>query len=115
MFRVGLLGGGDSGTHHARALAAAHAEGLLERSAVGPRDIVKTAAKCKDLGMPADTRVVSPDELFTGELCDALVIATPDGLHFEHAMLAYQAGMHVLVEKPLALTLIHASDLIAAA
>lgn len=115
MFRVGLLGVGDAGAHHARALVAAHAEGIVQWSAVGARDIVKTAAKCKDLGMPADTRVVSPDELFTGELCEALIIATPDGLHFEHAMLAYQAGMHVLVEKPIALTMIQASDLVAAA
>lgn len=115
MLRVGLLGVGDAGTHHARALAAAQAEGILEWSAVGARDIVKTAAKCKELGMPAETRVVSPDELLAGEHCEALIIATPDGLHFEHAMLAYRVGMHVLVEKPLALTLIHASDLVSTA
>src|SRR5512139_1535211 len=115
MLRVGLLGVGDAGAHHARALAAAHGEGVVQWTAVGARDIVKTAAKCKDLGMPEDTRVVSPDELLAGEHCDAVIIATPDGMHYEHARLAFAAGLHVLVEKPLVLTLIHASDLVAAA
>lgn len=113
--RVGLLGVGDAGTHHARALVAAHAEGVVTWTAVGARDIVKTAEKCAELGMPSDTRVVSPDELLAGALCDAVIIATPDGLHHAHVMAALGAGMHVLVEKPLALTMIDASDILAAA
>ena len=115
MLRVGLLGVGDAGSHHAHALVAAQAEGTLAWTAVGGRDIVKTAAKCRELGMSAHARVVSPDELLGGEHCDAVIIATPDGLHFEHAMAAYAAGLHVLVEKPIALTLIHASDLVTTA
>ena len=114
MLRVGLLGIGDAGTHHAHALNEAHGNGI-EWAAVGARDIVKTAAKCAELGMPVSTRVVSPEELLAGELCDAVIIATPDGLHHQHALLALRAKLHVLVEKPLALTIIDASDLVAAA
>lgn len=114
MLRIGLLGVGDAGTHHARALIEAHGTGI-EWAAVGARDIVKAAAKCAELGMPASTRVVSPEELLAGDLCDAVIIATPDGMHHEHALLALRAKLHVLVEKPLALTLIDASDLVAAA
>ncbi|MGO1538921.1 MAG: Gfo/Idh/MocA family protein, partial [Leucobacter sp.] len=33
---------------------------------------------------------------------DIIYVATPHTSHFEHAMLALQAGKHVLVEKPLA-------------
>lgn len=35
---------------------------------------------------------------------DVLSIATPNGLHEEHALLGLQAGKHVLIEKPMALT-----------
>lgn len=36
---------------------------------------------------------------------DAVYVATPHGLHARHAILAAQAGKHVLIEKPMALTL----------
>ncbi len=112
MLRVGLLGVGDAGAHHARALIAAQAEGLVMWSAVGARDIGKTAARCAELGMQTETRVVSPHELLAGTLCDAVIIATPDGLHREHAITALANGLHVLVEKPLALTVSDANDLV---
>lgn len=115
MLRIGLLGVGDAGAHHARALVAAQAEGLVTWSAVGARDIFKTAARCAELGMTSETRVVSPNELLTGELCDAVIIATPDGLHREHAMTALASGLHVLVETPLALTVTDANDLVSMA
>jgi predicted dehydrogenase len=55
-----------------------------------------------------------------GELCgrddvDAVYIATPPFLHFPQAMAALQAGKHVIVEKPLALTVAQADALVAVA
>ncbi|MDO5509731.1 MAG: Gfo/Idh/MocA family oxidoreductase [Weeksellaceae bacterium] len=35
---------------------------------------------------------------------DVIIIATPNGLHFEHAMQAIDAGFHVLIEKPAVLS-----------
>ncbi len=52
-------------------------------------------------------------ELFARDL-DAVVIAAPDALHPEFAVAALEAGLHVLCEKPLALTL-SGCDRIAAA
>src|SRR5688572_15038998 len=112
MLRVGLLGLGDAGTHHARALIAA--EGIAW-TAVGARDIAKTSAKCVEPGLPAETLVVSTADLLASTLCDAVIIATPDGLHYEHASAALRAGMHVLVGKSLSLTLRRASGLVALA
>ncbi|MCL2057979.1 MAG: Gfo/Idh/MocA family oxidoreductase [Oscillospiraceae bacterium] len=46
---------------------------------------------------------------------DALSICTPSGLHTPQAIAAIQSGKHVVVEKPMSLTLAEADTLIAAA
>ncbi len=46
---------------------------------------------------------------------DAVYVATPHKYHFAHAMLAIEAGKHVLVEKPFTTTAADARTLIAAA
>lgn len=46
---------------------------------------------------------------------DVVYVATPHGLHARHAIMAAQAGKHVLVEKPMALTLDDCAAMIAAA
>ncbi len=38
-------------------------------------------------------------------LADAVMICTPENMHFEPAMLAIEAGYHILLEKPIAQTL----------
>ncbi len=45
---------------------------------------------------------------------DAVVIATPSGLHPPHGILAAQAGRHVISEKPMAITLAAADALVQA-
>ena len=46
----------------------------------------------------------------SGEL-DAVVVATPDDLHYEMTMKALDVGLHVLCEKPLALNAGHAKEM----
>lgn len=46
---------------------------------------------------------------------DVVYVASPHGLHSAHAITAARAGKHVLVEKPMALTLDEADAMIAAA
>jgi predicted dehydrogenase len=46
---------------------------------------------------------------------DALLVATPHALHFPHAKAALERGLHVLVEKPLAVTAAQAEELAALA
>lgn len=45
---------------------------------------------------------------------DAVVVATPNALHAEQTMAAFEAGKHVLVEKPMATTLEEARAMIQA-
>jgi predicted dehydrogenase len=46
---------------------------------------------------------------------DAVVIASPHALHFEHASAALHQGLHVLCEKPMTLTASEAFELLALA
>lgn len=53
--------------------------------------------------------------MLDGEAPDFVDIASPPGMHHEAARMALQAGAHVLVEKPLALTLAAFDELVALA
>jgi len=55
------------------------------------------------------------DEFFGQDDLDLVYIATPPFLHYSQAMAALEAGKHVIVEKPLALTIAEADALIAVA
>jgi UDP-N-acetyl-2-amino-2-deoxyglucuronate dehydrogenase len=46
--------------------------------------------------------------------CDAVTIATPSGLHPEHGILAARARKHVICEKPMAISLKAADELVQA-
>jgi UDP-N-acetyl-2-amino-2-deoxyglucuronate dehydrogenase len=53
--------------------------------------------------------------LSSGISCDVVCIATPNGLHEEHAIKAIESGHHVVIEKPMALTKAGCLNIIAAA
>ena len=55
------------------------------------------------------------EELLASDTVDAVSICTPSGLHTPQAIQAIQAGKHVLLEKPMSLTLAEADRLIGAA
>jgi predicted dehydrogenase len=97
--RVGIVGAGIRGTLFARALAshpACEVVGFCD-----PSDSARASAR-EALGLEA---FVSHDELLAAGLeLDALVVATPDFAHREPAVAGAQAGLHLLVEKPLATT-----------
>lgn len=97
--RVGLLGLGDAARHHARALGALAAAGEITWAAACGRDREKARAFAPD-GVEAFGDL---EAMLDRAQLDALVIATPDGLHVEHALAAIGRGLSVLVEKPLAL------------
>jgi phthalate 4,5-cis-dihydrodiol dehydrogenase len=53
-------------------------------------------------------------ELICGDNIDAVYIATPHQWHRDHVVLAAENGKHAVVEKPMALSLDHCDEMIAA-
>jgi predicted dehydrogenase len=64
---------------------------------------------------PAARRTADFDEMLEDDTVEAVVVATPVVTHFELARRALEAGKHVLVEKPPALTGDDAEELVATA
>ncbi len=106
--RIAVAGAGYIGRDH---IAAARASTTVELSAV-----VDPAPTPE--GVAAATGVpIYPDlaTLFTIDPPDGVVLATPNHLHLEHALAAIEAGIAVLVEKPLADTIAAAEQIYRAA
>ena len=72
--------------------------------------------KARTIGGRIGTRVLrSDEEVYGADDVDAIVICTPNYLHAPQAIAALEAGKHVLVEKPLALSPEDARRVVAAA
>jgi UDP-2-acetamido-3-amino-2,3-dideoxy-glucuronate N-acetyltransferase len=73
------------------------------------------AATAERVSSDMGARVATLDEVLGDASIDAVSIATPAPTHFAVAMRAIEAGKHVFVEKPLALNIAEAEQMIAAA
>ena len=103
--RVGIIGFGRIGAEHAGWLS--KARGI---SAVAADDV--TPARC---AMAASNGLKTYDTLeamVADRSIDAVLVSTPTSMHFEHAMLALEAGKHVMIEKPMALDLAESRQLV---
>ena len=86
-------------------------------AAIGRLAAVADADSSLAAGFAAEHGVVARGwpELLANPAIEAVAIATPAATHFELASAALAAGKHVLVEKPMALTVPEAERLVAAA
>ena len=80
---------------------------------VASRDAGKAKAFALEFNAPA--HYGSYEELAADPAIDAIYIATPNSLHYEHACLCLNAGKHVLCEKPFTTNASQARDLYAKA
>jgi predicted dehydrogenase len=110
MVRVAVVGAGAWGINHVRALSRTEGAELVMVC-----DAAATARE-RATAMVPNARVVGDiaQVLVAGDV-DAVVLATPAKAHAEQARLALNAGKHVLVEKPLALSADDAHTVVAAA
>ncbi len=86
-----------------------------EIAAVGSRSAASAEAFAAELGTPSVRAHASYESLVADPEVDVVYVATPHAFHLEHARLAFDAGKHVLCEKPLALNLAEAEQMVAAA
>src|SRR4051812_16400674 len=107
-FRVGLVGCGRISKNHLDAIARVNG---LELAAVCDIDRARADAAGQAHGVPAFT---SMPDLFANAEVDVVTICTPSGLHAAQGAAAARAGKHVVTEKPMALSLSQADDLVQA-
>lgn len=105
----GLLGTGMIADYHARAIAASNGGRLI---GVVSRSLGKAQAFATKHHAPFAT-----DEL--GELLqrpdvDVVCVTTPNAAHYEPALAAVRAGKHLVIEKPIEVTLERIDDIISA-
>jgi hypothetical protein len=106
--RVGVAGVGVMGSNHARVFADLAGIRLVGVADPDPasRDMVASALGCAGL---------SNIEELLAEGVDAMTIAAPTHLHRELALCCIKQGVHVLVEKPIAPSVVEGRAIIAAA
>ena len=105
--RIGVVGVGHLGRHHARILSSLPGARLV---AV----VDKIGGRAAEIATANRTKASTDYRDLLGEV-DAVTIAVPTELHREIALPFLEAGVPVLVEKPMTRSLGEADDLIAAA
>jgi len=105
--RVGVVGVGHLGHHHARAWSRIEGASLVGGFDVDPA--VRQRAE-RDLGLPPFDTLEA-----LAERVDLVSIAAPTPLHAELTQFCLARGLHVLVEKPMAQTVAEGEAMLAAA
>jgi len=95
--KFAVLGYGKIGSRHAEKLMGVKGAELESVCDIVPE---RADAGAKAHGVPA---YYSLEDLLANSKADFINVCTPTGLHFNHTMVALEAGKHVLCEKPMAL------------
>jgi len=107
---IGVIGLGHWGPHHVRVFS--HVRGAEVVAAADPSADRRRHLENLYRGL---TLVADPMDVLNRPDVDAVVIATPARTHFELAAAAFEAGKHVLLEKPIAIDVAAAERVVRAA
>jgi myo-inositol 2-dehydrogenase / D-chiro-inositol 1-dehydrogenase len=105
--RFGLVGYGAWGTHHARAIVSVPGAQLAAIAAHSENSAHQAAADHAAARVFRDHR-----EMLAAADLDAVAVVVPSDRHFEIARDVLAAGRHLLLEKPMALSVAHCTELI---
>ena len=109
MIRIGLLGAGFMGLTHGRAY-----RHVPEVEVVAVLD--RNPDKANTLAQETGSRVeLDPEKIFNDPDIDIIDVTLPTPYHPEYAIRGLESGKHVIVEKPLALNLTEAEEILEAA
>jgi myo-inositol 2-dehydrogenase/D-chiro-inositol 1-dehydrogenase len=105
--RFGLIGYGAWGSHHARAITSVPAASLVAIAA-------HSEASCEKARADHPQARVYPDyrKMLVQEGLDVVDVVLPSHLHHEAAADVLKSGRHLLLEKPMALTLAECDELL---
>ena len=105
MVRCAVVGYGNIGQTHVRALL----DGAI------PRAQLSALVSRKQQALPSTVRQYQTlSELLAADIADLVIVATPTMTHPQVAQAVVEAGRHLLVEKPVAMSLQQAQALVAA-
>ena len=111
--RVAVIGAGSFGKNHARAYYELQNEGApVELTAIVDADISRASEHASKYSVPAYSSI---NELLRKSKPDAASVAVPTIHHAAVARQLMEAGIDVLIEKPLAATLEQADEILALA
>lgn len=105
-FRIALVGCGRISRNHVEAIS--RIDGL-ELVAASDDDPARARELAEPLGIPWFD---SYEKMLAEADCDVVSICTPSGLHPVQGVLAAKAGKHVVTEKPMAISLKGADELV---
>jgi predicted dehydrogenase len=105
--RLGLIGAGFIGEVHLRALRHNARANVCAVADVDESRLHQAQATFEIPKIYTDVRGMLQDEQL-----DGVIVATPDHLHREPVELAAEAGVHILLEKPIATTIADAERII---
>ena len=111
--RMGVIGIGNMGTEHCKTLIS---DDITELKLAAAADLRPERREWARKNLPKSVRIFeSGEELIHSGTCDAVLVAVPHYQHPETAVSALRNGLHVLCEKPIAVTSGQARQMLQAA
>ena len=106
--RVGIIGvGGFGRSYHLTNLLRCETAQIVGICDISEQSLARLKGRINDCPTYYDYREL----LNQGEL-DAVIVSTPNYLHYEQCKMALQKGIHVLVDKPMTMNSKHAEELV---